>query len=284
MRIRIIEMRERMISVHVNHSHMKFPQFLFPLLLFGLCCPQFVLATHDVAGELTYEFLDSCTLRVHFSHYVHCNGANGSAFPVNLVSTGGSCTLPAPLTAWVQTAQIDQTPVCPGFQTDCSDPNSPVGGFAQWAFQRDFEICGSNCGQVRIAWQTCCRSWSVGGQSEGWYLGRSVISLNQSGPNSSPRFLPHPLNFGYAFSEVGYSFRAIDPDGDSISYHLDTCFRAAGMPITYSAGVSPSQPFGSGFDLQLDARTGVLNVDPKPGASSNSHYFMAVRADEHRNG
>ncbi|MEZ4685749.1 MAG: hypothetical protein R3B47_06695 [Bacteroidia bacterium] len=52
------------------------------------------------------------------------------------------------------------------------------------------------------------------------------------------------------------SYRAYDPDGDSLVYSLASCMQGATTPVTYNPGYSPQQPLGATWQASMDPVSG----------------------------
>lgn len=159
---------------------------------------------------------------------------------------------------------------------------------------KDFEFSATGCTQWKVSKSGGPRfAWgALANQNAGGtiWIGYSTIDL--SVPNAAPRF-SHSLPLTVRMKQGGfakYFVGGIDDDGDSLSYHLDTCRTAAGTPSPYfTVGpyppASPLAPFGTDFPVSLNAVTGELKIETNlSGTPFYRRGALLVRVDEHRNG
>jgi PKD repeat protein len=78
------------------------------------------------------------------------------------------------------------------------------------------------------------------------------------------------------------SVAAMDPDGDSLVYSLDTLEDVQGVPLPFNPGYSFAQPIGPNWSISLDSMTGLLTIVPNPGSVEVASILVHV--DEYRNG
>ncbi|MCB9233842.1 MAG: T9SS type A sorting domain-containing protein [Bacteroidia bacterium] len=255
------------------------------LLLFLV--PFSLFATHEVAISMHYECINNCTVRVFHHYYVDCTGP-GLQPPnfFNLTPKGASgCGTATALNNWTFVSNVEQTPVCPTFSSGCVTPGSMLNGYQERIYSRDYNICGTTCQGFSIEWSNCCRNQGTNNNStqEGFFLKSGYIDLTQPQCNNSPYFSKPLRIFISRNSASTHDLSAIDPDGDSLAYSLDTSFKSSGVSMTYGPGFTPQQPFGPSWNLSLDPVTGMLTFDPQNGGQIGVNYYV-VKVREFRNG
>ena len=232
-----------------------------------LMLPQTSVANHMMGIDLTYECLNSCTIRVKVRGYRDCAGAPGIPNALTIIPATAACQQLLPVTHWVvDTTEI--TPLCPTAETLCSNPNSSYNGVQEFYFYRDYNICFvPNCTFI-LQWGSCCRSGAITSGSSGQPLYTTQTTLNTAilPCNSSPYFLNPPVPYICAGQTNVFNQGAIDPEGDSLSYAFGPCFQdPTGTWLIYNPGFSPTQPLGPSWNVSLDPVTGDITFVPMPG-------------------
>ena len=118
-------------------------------------------ASHAAGGELTYEHVSGNTYRFTFKFFRDCTGINEpTSVPLciyNLCSNTNVATiyLPKIVGNIPGTNTPNGTPTssgCPGFQTSCQSPASPVEGYSEWWYQGTYTLpaTAATCDQWRF--------------------------------------------------------------------------------------------------------------------------------------
>ncbi|MEM6262558.1 MAG: PKD domain-containing protein [Bacteroidota bacterium] len=262
------------------------------------CCGgmiQPISATHFMGVDMSYTCLPASTCQFRFTHkaYYDCTGA-ATPVPPNVplypflnfkgVSTLPFCTQPDTIGGWVLVSYTEVTPVCPFFQTACTNPNSPINGVREAIFYRDYDFCNVNCTSYVANWISCCRNNTItSGAASNGIVNEVEINLAVSPCNNSPIFASDPIFYLCNGRKAVLSQHAFDPDGDSLVYSLTACQGSATQIVSYNTGFSASSPLGPTWNVTLDPATGDLTFDP----ASNSALMVGVvciRVDEYRNG
>ncbi len=153
-----------------------------------------------------------------------------------------------------------------------------------------------------VSWERCCRN-------------NTTLNLNRPGDtgiayymeipdpamiDNSPRFTTDPLPFMCVGQDFSFDFSATDPDGDVLTYSLETPLAGdLGYPVKatvspvwsapspgpyvtaqWAPGYSLSNITGSSPPMTLNSSTGLMQVK----ASLQGYYAMAVVVREYRNG
>jgi len=96
--------------------------------------------------------------------------------------------------------------------------------------------------------------------------------------NNSPVFTANPIPYVCVGQTVNYSFGAIEPDGDSLVFLLDTAQIGLNNPINYSGGYSAAQPIPG---IVINQQTGQLTFTP---AAPLGNYIVVVKVYEYEPG
>lgn len=250
------------------------------LSLFLLLSADYVSATHFMGGSINYEHLGGCLYRVYGTIYLDCgsagispvlpSGAPIGSLGISIVSTCGGSPLPTQVgSAGIH--YIEVTPICPNsgppLLTECdgSNPAAILNGIAESKYYYDYDFCGTNCNDYLIALETCCRNPNTTLATNGGVSMRifTEMSLN----NNSAIFETEPQLYICLGDTTYADFSASDPDGDSLSYQLVSCYESVSVTSTYELGYTPQQALGPFWNISLDTHTGLLTVMPSPNGS-----------------
>ncbi len=245
--------------------HIKLPivkTFLF--FLFFLASST-VHATHNRAGEITYEQIDNLTIRVTITTYTKTSSfqadrdtleifwGDGSSSPIGRVNGQGD-QLPND----VKRNFYVTTHTYPGRGTYTmffTDPNR-IGNI--------LNIDPPNSIRIQFHISTTF----------------TFLSSQFQGSNSSAILLQPPIDYACVGQPFRHNANAYDPDGDSLSYELIVPFQDVGDEVpnyNFPNLVSP----GANNQLTLDEKTGDIVWDAPQTAGE---YNLAFKIHEYRNG
>lgn len=257
--------------------------YLLCLFLFTFATQSF--ATHISGTELTYECISGCTYRVYVSIYRNCGGApltpadlNGFSF----IPNPGCTDQPTAIGTWTLMSTEEVTPVCPSYliNTTCNG-GTTIPGLERSVYYCDYDFCSVTCTEYTLQYDNCCRSGAASNLTNPSTYSRTITA----GPldpvsticNQAPEF-HETNNLNLCASQTNrFSVGAIDAEGDSLAYSLVSC-----LNVPYAPGYSSQQPFGSGWDVDLDGRTGNMVVTNQGGGIGT--YNLCIQTDEYRNG
>ncbi|MEM6264480.1 MAG: PKD domain-containing protein [Bacteroidota bacterium] len=267
--------------------------------LFVLVCSS-AMATHFMGVDITYTCLpggNGCIFRVFHNTYYDCTGqatprppATPFAPTINFQGTGTTfCNQPVPVGNWVLVGYVEVTPVCPGFATACTNPQSAINGVREARYYRDYNFCNVNCSTYTITWGTCCRNGSInsGAANAGIYTGVTTIDLSINPCNSSPQFSVKPVPYICQGQNFTFNQGAFDPDGDSLAYALVPCQANANGTVTYGTGYTATQPMGPNWTTTINATTGDITVAPNSAGANPGGIVtvvLCVSVSEYRGG
>jgi gliding motility-associated-like protein len=238
-------------------------KYLVILLL--LCCFYDTYATHNRAGEITYEQIGPLTVRARVTTYTKTTSAaaDRDSLEVNwgdgtkqwVTRTNGRGV---PLDNDVKLNYYISEHTYPGrgsFIISFEDPNR-IAGILNINFPRSDEVK--------------------------FFLSTRLTLLDQQfqGPNSSAILLQPPLDIGCVGKKFIHNPNAYDPDGDSLSFEFTVPLESDGMAVPNYIFPDKIMP-GNGNKISLNPITGefVWNAPPQPG-----EYNIAFLIKEWRNG
>lgn len=246
----------------------------FLLVVFG----GLVKATHFMGVDITYECIDPCTYRIFHKAYYDCSGGATTLPPgqtqqpsLNFIGSPGGCqTNPQIIGNWTFVHNIEVTPVCPSWvsQTACNG-GTLLNGVAEGYWYADFDFCVAGfpaCQTFNITWSSCCRNGAItsGAANAGIFTGNTIIDPSLLPCNNSPTFVNPPVPYICSGQAFTFNQGAYDPDGDSLSYALISCFDGPAQSVGYNAGFTPQQPLGATWNVQVNAITGDISMTPSP--------------------
>lgn len=261
------------------------------------------MATHLVGGFLTYRYLgsngSSSQYKVTLYVYRDCindNTANEVPFDDQItlcVYNSNFTYFDSRTIKLVSKKKVDPVgnTTCPEVKNACLD---------QGIYETNITLPNNNTG-YHLKWERCCRNTqnNLRDDNQGTpYQGQTYYGFipATSLKNSSPVFQDVPVPFICAFDTTTIRSRAVDPDGDSLSYRFVTPWQGAtgSNPIMnscpmrmtnfddveYRPGFSATFPFGNGGVAQIDAFNGLTTYM----APSTGRYAVAIEVTEWRMG
>jgi gliding motility-associated-like protein len=223
------------------------------------------MATHNRAGEITYEQLDDVTIRATITTYTRTSSFSADRDSLELVWGDGQTSLVYRINNGGEELENDikiniyqaehSYPTRGTYTMSLVDPNR-IAGILNIDFPNSVNIQ--------------------------FYLETTFTLLDPrfQGSNSSVILLQPPIDYACPNQPFTYNPNAYDPDGDSIAYQLITPFQGIGIEVPNY--VLPDQ-ISAGVDnlVTLDTRTGdFLWNSPKIQGEFNITY----RINEYRSG
>lgn len=235
--------------------------------------------------DMTYECLDSCTIRLYLSAYRDCSGSTIITNNVTFTPQTTGCGQPTPIGGWSPQFTTEVTPLCASAQTQCTNSSAQINGVQEFFWFRDYNICSQpNC-IFTLSWGTCCRNPVItsGSSNQGMGISQTTLNTNIVPCNSSPQFANPPVPYICEGQPYVFNQGATDIEGDSLAYSLGPCFTDNGTQVTYGAGYSPAQPLGATWNVSINPITGDITVIPNP-TGAQVVGVMCVYVEEWRNG
>lgn len=225
-------------------------------------------ATHNRAGEITYEQIGPLTIRAKITTYTKISGQSIHADRSELTLHWGDGTEDV-------VPRTSNVLVHPDIQRN--------------EYVYDHTYPGANNGQPYVMYmQDPNRNQNIlninGGNSVDieFYLQTEVFLLATSiyGFNNSPILLEPPIDFGVKGQIFQHTPNGYDPDGDSIAYELIVPARDQGTPVPNYQVVSDIVP-GPNNQYTFDVHTGLFTwTTPQ----KEGEYNIAILVKSYRNG
>jgi gliding motility-associated-like protein len=239
-----------------------------------------IMASHIAGADLTYVCLGGNDYQITYTMYRDCYGiAVENPVTINFASSCGNFTVS--LYEIPGTGQ-EITGACPTSPTTCS--GGTIYGVQEYVYQGTVTL--QPCADWVFYYTNCCRNAAIttttGGGSDAIYeyakLNNACI-LGSSNPcNSSPVFSNKPVTIICNGQQFCFNHGAVEPDGDSLSYHFAGPYISAGTSVTWLAGYSSTQPLHSTPPVTLDPLTGDVCMTP----TQNCITIMGVVCEEWR--
>lgn len=200
---------------------MKKTLLLFFILLFGAISS--IYATHNRAGEITYQHISGNTYKITVTTYTNTNPATTQADRCELTvyfGDGDSATAPR-----VNGLHI----LCPS----TADGESIGNDTKKNIYETIHSYSGAGSYIIRVEDPNrnagiCNIPNSV---DQAFALHTELIINPWLGANSSPELLYPPIDRACVGACFEHNPGASDPDGDSLSYSLTVCHGSTGLPI-----------------------------------------------------
>lgn len=273
---------------------------IYIFLLFLTAFP--IYASHLVGGFLTYRFLgtngSSNQYRVTFFVYRDCSN-DDQPDPVlfdpdiRLCVYNGNKTL---YTAYM-IKLLTKKKVDPVGNTNCPEVASAC--LEQGIYETTISLPNSTTG-YHLKWERCCRNTqnNLKDQFGTAYQGQTYYAFIPPSniQNSSPYFLDVPVPFICRTDTTTIRNRAVDPDGDSLSYRLVTPWQGGTLSdpvvqscvspmdnfinVDYQNGYSATKPFGNSGIASIDQFNGLTTYM----SNTVGRFAVAIEVTEWRNG
>ena len=247
---------------------MNFKTTILPLILLGVFLPNRLWATHNRAGEITYEQISDLSIRVTIVTYTRIRGAEvdrpqlgiywGDGKLDSLRRVNGSIGQGEELANNVKKNIYigEHTYPGPGTYTLLTlDPNRTAG---------ILNVDPPNSVNVPFALQTTF----------------TLLSTQFQGYNSSPQLLQPPIDYACLNERFIHNPNAFDPDGDSLAYELIVPLAGPDMEVPNYKFPNEISP-GPENLIDLNEVTGdfIWNAPQRVG-----EYNIAIKIFEYREG
>ncbi len=260
-----------------------------------------------MGGELQYEHLNGDSYHIMLTLYGDCSSSS-SAFQglyssqpwvmMKQKNNGVYQLYDSVALSAISPIGEEITPLCPSelSNSSCSGGNLP--GIRKFRYETTVTL-PSPTQNAYTEWSF--EFWGNQNNNPGYLAGRSTLItnipytgggvtllnlkayLNRSmGPNNSPSFTSIPAPFFCINKPQIFNIGAVDPDGNSLSYHLiPGLSNNAQTNVTYINGLSATNPLQvSANTLNFNSTSGQLNFTPN--AVQNSIVVYEIR--EYKNG
>jgi gliding motility-associated-like protein len=222
-----------------------------------------LFATHNRAGEITYEQTGPLTIRATITTYTKTSSVSADRDSLELFWGDGTSTtvgrsVKVPMRNDIQFNQYVISHTYPGnatFILSMTDPNRN-GGI--------LNVNPPLSDNIEFYIQTEVR----------------FVNIQFQGFNSSPILLQPPVDIGYVGQIFQHTPNAWDPDGDSIAYELVTPLQAVGSPVPNYILVTNIAP-GINNTATFDPITGLFTWN---APQVEGEYNIAILVKSYRDG
>ena len=272
-------------------------------ILSGVLLPSSATATHLMGGEMTYTHVGTNgsgwhTYEVRVAIYRDCSSANTNQTDFDLIASLGvylNGSLVSNHQSNLDASLIEN--ILPEDPNSCAElPEDLCIERGEYMFTITLP---TTAGNYVLSYQRCCRSPAIVNldtpQDQGFTLLTEIpgTALVEE-PNSSPVFAELPQAFVCNNLPFELDNSALDPDGDSLAYHVCSIYIGATplapipapplgppfMEVTWNAGFNAAAPIQSVAGIAIDPITGLLTGTP----AGLGKYAIGVCVEEWRNG
>ncbi len=281
------------------------------LLLFTLTLLLFhnSFATHLIGGSMGYSYVgkfgNNYRYKIILTTYTNCGPGSNIPTPEGPDLTVGIYqhnTQNDPLAPGNKTHQqnvtvtlVSSNQIQPGLPPGCSVGASTCIYKGVYEGTVDLPL---NFNGYHIYYERCCRNGSIVNLIPSESMAFHAFIPPPLIENSTPEFTDDPVPFVCAGDTTSLLNSAYDPDGDLLVFSFVTPYNGfanAGNPapappqpslgwtipnVSYAAGFSMAQPFGTGGYSHINASTGLTTYY----APSTGDYVVAIEIKEYRNG
>lgn len=230
-------------------------QRLFNLLLLSLVSV-IIRAEHYAGGTITTRCVGNNFHEVTLQLFRDCTG---SAFTPQNIRFTNSCGVEFSQNALQPNSVEEVSSLCPSEVQNSSCNGGSLSGYHKLTYRATVYL--SPCASWVISWNICCRAGSInllGGP--GLYV---ETTLNNFGGvcNESPVFVNDQVPLVCLGQPVMHDMRAVEGDGDDLSYELiDARFASPDpLPVQYASGFTGAEPFDG---MGIDATSGMISFTP----------------------
>lgn len=241
------------------------------------------LASHNLAGQITYKRLSTNTYEITLTTYTDpfAAGVDRCTANIEIWAISGSQT--------IKVDELKEIPRNNGPSTgDCDGP-ATAGIFARPGIKKNtytaiYTFNGPGLFQLRYF--DLARIYNVKNMSNSGgttFFVQTVLNNNPFiGANNSPLMLNDPLDDACLFRAWTHNPGAYDPDGDSLSFHLIPNRQYQPPSFPQPVDVANYQfPDAFGGSFTIDATTGLVTWD---AAEQVGVYNICIQIKEWRNG
>ncbi|MFY0675584.1 MAG: PKD domain-containing protein, partial [Bacteroidia bacterium] len=254
------------------------------------------IGSHIVGGEIYYNYLENDDYRVFLNLYIDCQTGNPAA-----IAQDGKANIGIYRNSdnkLLRTIEVSKhkDQLLKKLNYNCLDTPSNIC-VQKFEFKTKLNLPDIPEGYT-LVFQRCCRNRTIVNIANPGSTGASyfvkIPERKIYGNNSSPKFKRLPPNFLCLHKPFRFNHEAVDPDGDSLSYHLVIPFDGATVndprprnpskppynPVRLYAPFDSNNLITSNPRLSIDSVTGFIRGIPR----RLGQYSMGIVVKEWRNG
>ena len=243
---------------------------LSTLLLLGAYT---AVASHIIGGYVTSECLGSNQYILTLGLYEDCGSSFQPSNPQNLTISSSCSTFTVQATNTVY--QFDSTAYCSSLQGQTNCNGGSLAGF--YYHQWQVVVTLPPCSDWEISYTSCCYGGSTNLSGQPSYF--FSTNLDNSTSNCTDQVTPSNymvplacLNDTLCFNP-GFS----QSENDSVVYSLHNVWNSSGVPVSYNAGYSGSNPING---IYVNPTDGLICMYP----TLTGNYVINVQSEEYSNG
>ncbi len=249
--------------------------FLFFILV--LFSTERSYATHIFGVDLYYTHVAGNTYKINLVMYGDCAGAAFPSFPASVpvinIYNGSTFVSSVNLAIQAPTTGIEVTPVCPAdaLLTTCTNTSFTIPGVKKFVYSANVTLTGTST-VWRFLFQGVLGASSAGRSTAITNVtsaGSTIIQLvdtlnNTTFSNSNAVYTTIPTPFFCVNEPANFNPGCVDPDGDSLSFHLVPAIDATtGLSVNYISPYTAVAPLAvSAGTFSFSNTTGQLSFTP----------------------
>ncbi|HIF14076.1 MAG TPA: T9SS type B sorting domain-containing protein [Bacteroidetes bacterium] len=251
--------------------------FIFIALIF---MSNKLMATHARALDLYYECIGVDSFMFYVKFYRDCSSTWTQPSSMAVTFNSSTCTNFSRALA-LSSGPIEVSQLCATAlsQSTCNGSNT-YPGTIEYIYS-GIVVMSQQCDDWIISTSECCRNAAITNLDQGGttfqdiYSEVSLDNLNFS-CNNSTQYSNIPILYGCVGQQLCFNHGATDMDFDSLSFELITTKGDFGNPISFSAGLSLSNPFQTSTPFQFDTLTGQICFTP----STTQYDVLTIKTYE----
>ena len=240
-----------------------------------------VKASHIAGADVSYKCLGGDTFKITVNVFRDCSGISAPTTIDNSVTITSSCgnvnaafTLTNPnstLSNANNGSQVSQLCGTALPQSACS--GGPYPGMMQLIFEAIVVL--PPCADWKIGFAVvCCRNTNVNLTGSGNAFVEATLNNLVDTCNTGPTFEAQPIPYVCAGQQVNYNFGATEPDGDSLAYSFFAGWSTSGVPNTFQAPYTATQPIAG---ITINPKTGEVIFTPL----FTGNFVVVVKVEEY---
>ena len=236
----------------------------FLAFLLFLCSIVTANATHNRAGEITYEQIGELTIRATITTYTKTSSQSADRDSVEIFWGDGTSEF------------IFRT----NGQGDPQDNDIKINFYTE---EHTYPGRGTYTLGMRDPNRVSNIINIANSVNIPFYLQTQFTLLNTQfqGFNNSAILLQAPIDFACAGQRFVHNPNAFDIDGDSLSFELTTPFQESGVPVPDYTPVNETRPIGPENQASLNPETGEFVWD---APQVQGEYNLTIKINEYRDG
>ena len=246
--------------------------------------PNHAKATHLSGGEIFVENIGGDTFQVTMKLYGDCGGNEFLLDNNKSITITSSCTPTQTLNMILQNSGgTEVSQLCPAQITNSTCNSGTLPGNLAFEYTNTV-VLSTQCADYRFRFQEANRNTTVNvtnSISLAYYVD-ATLNTTAFPNNKTPFFTADPLPYVCLGQNVSYNIGAVETQGDSVAFVLDTAYTTSGFgcnitnpcDVNYAFGYSALSPIPG---MTINAFTGELNFTP----ATTGNFIVVIKAVEY---